>query len=291
MPLRRTSACAISLLGLNAIRAALASAAFFIAAAVAGCAGSDRFGGSRRAVVDWAAARGFVAADQQAGKFRLLALSRAEAAGTAGTLRVYIEGDGAAWPTPYHPPRDPTPMEPTALAMAAVDSAATVVYLGRPCQYLDAAELAQCPGEFWTGSRFAPAVVDAYMELLDRLKAASGAQRLRLVGYSGGGVIAALLAARRNDVEQLVTVAAPLPVAEWTALHGLTPLAGSLDPDAAAGSVPKATHMAGADDDIVPPQLVAGFVHRHGGRLRKLAGFDHRCCWARDWKRLLEELE
>jgi esterase/lipase len=45
------------------------------------------------------------------------------------------------------------------------------------------------------------------------LKRASGASRLRLVGYSGGGVMAMLLAARRDDVAQVVTIAAPLRLA------------------------------------------------------------------------------
>lgn len=128
------------------------------------------------------------------------------------------------------------------------------------------------------------------MELLDRLKAATGTERLVLVGYSGGGVVAALLAARRTDVERLITVAAPLPVAEWASLHRLTPLAGSLDPDSVVARASEAVHLVGAEDDIVPPTLLAGFVQRHGGRLRETPGFDHRCCWARDWKRLLEEV-
>lgn len=285
--------CQSALLGLgklSASRAALVGTAYFIAALLVGCMAVGRFGGSRQAVVDWAAARGFAAADQQAGQFRLLTLSRSDSVGISGSLRVYIEGDGAAWPTPYHPPRDPTPIEPTALALAAADPAIAVVYIGRPCQFLGEAELARCPAKFWTDSRFAPTVIDAYMELLDRLKAVSGAQRVSLVGHSGGGVIAALLAGRRNDVEQLVTVAAPLAVAEWSAFHRVSPLAGSLDPDSVITQMPDAIHLVGAEDDVVPPQLLAGFVRRHGGRLRQIAGFDHRCCWARDWKRLLEVL-
>jgi hypothetical protein len=46
----------------------------------------------------------------------MLALARGQA---AAVLHVYIEGDGAAWPSPLHPPRDPTPDRPVALALAA----------------------------------------------------------------------------------------------------------------------------------------------------------------------------
>lgn len=256
------------------------------------CAGVDRFGGSRQAVTDWGRERGFEAVQEQSRGLRLLALLRIDTARPVTVLHVYIEGDGAAWSSPFHPPRDPTPLEPVALALAAADPAPAVAYLGRPCQYLEATELAGCAPDYWTGSRFAPEVVDSYMARLDHLKRDNGASRLRLFGYSGGGVLAALLAARRHDVEQLVTVAAPLAVAEWTSLHQLTPLAASLDPMVEVkGRLPPATHFLGGRDEVVPERLGAVFAARSGGRLRVVPEFDHRCCWSRDWRRLLEEVK
>ena len=240
-------------------------------------------------MIEWGRERGFEPNHLLAGGFRLLSLQRVDPARGAGILNVYIEGDGVAWPTPYHPPRDPTPLQPIALGLAAADPAPAVAYFGRPCQYLDAAELAGCSVGYWTELRFAPEVVAAYMALLDSLKLTNGVRGFRLFGHSGGGVLAALLAARRDDVEQLVTVAAPLAVAEWTAWHGVTPLLGSLDP-AAGTPLPPATHFVGGRDDIVPPRLVAVFAARSGGRLRELPEFDHQCCWSRDWPRLLEEI-
>jgi hypothetical protein len=261
-------------------------------AGVSGCASVDRFGGSRQAVIDWGRERGFDASHVLLKRFRLLALQRIDPSRRNGVLDVYIEGDGAAWPTPFHPPRDPTPTEPIALAMAAADPAPAVVYLGRPCQYLEAAELAACSPEYWTTSRFAPEVVTAYMAFLDRYKEASGARRLRLFGHSGGGVLATLLAARRTDVVQLVTVAAPLAVTEWTAWHKMTPLLGSLDPAMAVeGQLPPATHFVGGRDSIVPPRLVAIFAARTEGKLHEVPEFDHQCCWSRDWRQLLEEMQ
>ncbi|MDP1733410.1 MAG: alpha/beta hydrolase [Sulfuritalea sp.] len=259
---------------------------------LSGCASVDRFGGSRQAVVEWGRQQGFEASHLRLDGFRLLSLQRSDASRRSEILNVYIEGDGAAWQTPFHPPRDPTPLQPTALALAAADPAPAVAYLGRPCQYLDAAELAACSPEYWTNSRFAPEVVAAYMAFLDRLKETSGARSLRLVGYSGGGVLATLLAVRRNDVERLVTVASPLAVAEWTAWHQATPLPGSLDPAAdVKRPLPPATHFVGGRDSVVPPQVVAPFAARSGGRLREVPEFDHQCCWSRDWPRLLEEVK
>ncbi len=282
--------------GVSPFKAALSGAAFsfalLILSSVAGCAGEDRFGGSRQAVMEWGRERGFEPGQLAVGPFRLLSLVRILGAPAPEVLDVYIEGDGAAWPTPYHPPRDPTPLQPIGLALAAADPALAVAYLGRPCQYLDGAQLADCAPAYWTERRFAPEVVAAYMSLLDRLKAGSGAKRLRLFGHSGGGVLATLLAARRSDVDRLVTVAAPLAVAEWTNWHRATPLLGSLDPaEVALAGLPPATHFVGGRDGIVPARVVAAFAARSGGRLREVAEFDHQCCWSRDWPRLLEEIK
>lgn len=209
---------------------------------------------------------------------------------STGMLTIYVEGDGAPWPTPYHPPRDPTPLQPTSLALAAADPAPAVAYLGRPCQYLERESLAQCPSAYWTERRFAPEVVDAYDSALTQLKSMFGAGKIVLIGYSGGGVIAALLAGRREDVAALITVAAPLAVAEWVKWHGISALTGSLDPAEAgeAGApLPRGVHFAGADDKTVPTTIVARFVQLRGGRMEIISGFDHACCWTRDWKSLL----
>lgn len=126
------------------------------------------------------------------------------------TLTVYIEGDGAEWRSKFEPPADPTPDNPLTLRLALRDPGARVAYVGRPCQYLDAAALAQCPSVLWQRARYGEHAVTMMSAALDVLLLTANVQRLRLVGYSGGGAIAALLAAQRSDVACLVTVAAPL---------------------------------------------------------------------------------
>lgn len=269
-------------------RAALLGAAFFFLGAGCGGPQTAAFGGSREAAEDWATKRGFRAATIEPGGFVLFSLLRRRAA--AATLNIYIEGDGAPWPNAFRPPRDPTPLRPVALALADRDPAPVVAYLGRPCQYLDENKRRGCDAAYWSSRRFVPEVLAAMDEAVTRLKSEAGARRVRLVGYSGGGVIAALLAMRRDDVEDLVTVAAPLALAGWTAAQGLTPLEGALDPllqPDAAGGLRTAMHFAGADDDIVPPGIVRRFTESRGGRLEVVPGFDHDCCWERDWLQLL----
>lgn len=250
---------------------------------LAGCATLAEL--ERSAVLAQAAALGWSAEALHVDGLTLR-LWRSPGAADDGLLVIYLEGDGAAWATPYHPPRDPTPDEPLALALALRDGRPAVIYLARPCQYLAAEALAGCSQALWTDQRFAPQVVAAYERALDALKALSGASRLELIGYSGGGVLAAWLAGRRQDVARWVTVAAPLALRAWTDGHGLAPLVG--DPEHGHLRWPEGLHLVGGQDRIVPPAVVRRFVARVGGRLVIVPDFDHRCCWHRRWPALLE---
>jgi dienelactone hydrolase len=261
-------------------KAALLSAAFLL---LVSCTGLPD---ARQRLAQESERGGFVRIDGPPGPQGLYALLRD--AGKDETLSIYIEGDGAAWPTRWHPPDDPTPEGTLVFDMLLADPAPKRAYLARPCQYLDSPALAACSPESWTRARFADAAVGAMDAAVTALKRASGASRLRLVGYSGGGVMAMLLAARRDDVAQVVTIAAPLRLAAWTTRHGLSPLQGT-DPDTLNRHWPPAVHFAGARDEVVPLDIVAEFARRSGGRLVAMPDFDHHCCWSRDWPRLLEK--
>ncbi len=267
------------------LMAARCSAAILFLAG--GCATVDSGEDARAKAASGARERGFTATTMRAGAFELFSLMRHAAPG--GALTIYIEGDGAPWGSPYHPPRDPTPRVPVALEMANADTSPDVAWLARPCQYLSPNALQACDSAYWMQRRFSPEVIAAYDSAVTQLQAKSGALHIRLVGYSGGGVIAALVALRRHDIAHVITVAAPLSLSGWTAWHDLSPLDGSLDPGAqqplrrAAPDV----HFAGANDKIVPAEIIGRFVRSHGGRLETMAGYDHHCCWVRDWPRLL----
>jgi len=262
----------------------LSAAIFFV---LCGCATLDPGDHARTTTESWARERGFTASSLRAGGFDLFLLVRRLR--PAETLTIYIEGDGAPWGSPYHPPRNPTPLDPLALALANADTTPDVAWLARPCQYLNRAVLPGCDSAYWIDRRFAAEVIAAYDSAVTQLKNASGAHQVRLVGYSGGGVIAVLVAMRRNDIAAVITVAAPLALSDWVAWHGLSPLAGSLDPSRqkTTSKTPREMHFAGADDKMVPAEIVERFVRSHGGRLETIVGFDHNCCWVRDWPQLL----
>lgn len=245
----------------------------------------------RRAAADaLAAEHGWHATAFPSGPFELVAYVPDRYPEEA-TLTVYIEGDGLAWLSPSTPSADPTPLQPVALELALAQPAGNAAYLARPCQYVGAAA-SGCPRRYWTDARFAAEVVDAMDKALDRLKARARARRLVLVGYSGGGAVAALLAERRNDIDRLVTVAGNLAPKAWTARHGVTPLSGSLDPadqaDRLAGLPQR--HFIGGKDGVIPPSLARGFprpfIGRDGRNLHVIPAFDHHCCWVEAWPRL-----
>ena len=263
---------------------------------LAACASSLDFGGTRESARAWAEARGFRESILHAGAFELTAFLRRPVSVESGVieageavLTVYIEGDGAAWSSPYHPPRDPTPRRPLALALAAIDPSPTVAYLGRPCQYLGAAALVHCSSAYWVDKRFDPEVIEAYDQAINELKARFSARTLRLVGYSGGGNIAAILAMRRADVLSLIALASPLSLAAWIERHGLTPLLGALDPVREPGRLRAASYWVGSRDDIVPPAVVQSFAERKGGAMHVVKDYDHQCCWSADWLTILKE--
>lgn len=264
--------------------------------ALTGCAGLPEGSALAGDPLEAAVRAGFRRVDTAAGPFVLTALERG--ASGSGPVVVYVEGDGAAWRSRHRPPRDPTPDYPLALALAVRDGAARVLYLARPCQFRPATELAACDGRWWTTARYAETVVAAVDQAIDRLLAGGGGPApLVLVGHSGGGTLAALLAARRTDVAGLVTLAANLDTRAWTTMHEVSPLVDSLAPTdfaPALRALPQ-VHFAGGRDRIVPPSVAQSYLEAlgrpAGARLQVVAGFDHRCCWEREWPRGLLGVE
>ena len=242
---------------------------------------------------DIALSSGFSRIDASTGELRAyLRVPGNASAAPPQRLTIYIESDGAAWPAADLPPRDPTPLKPLVVQMAVADDGPAVAYLGRPCQYLDSVALDQCDSALWTRGRFSETAVAAVNRAVDVLKAASGARRIALAGYSGGGAMAALIAARRRDTVCLATIASPLDTAAWTRAIGVSPLRTSLNPldhTAALTDMPQ-THFTGARDAVVPPATIARFIApMKKARVISSSEFDHDCCWARDWRELLRQ--
>lgn len=210
------------------------------------------------------------------------------------SLRIYIEGDGFAWKSRTTPSDNPTPRNPTGLKLAAADTQANVLYLARPCQFIGPPLPANCHVNIWTQARFSPAVIDAMNEALSQMVARYPGVKLDLVGYSGGGNIAALLAERRDDVRSLRTVAGNLDVAYVNTLHQVTPMPAAesaIDRASALRALPQ-IHYSGEADTTVPPAVARRFQQAVGGRCVQtevVSGMGHGSDWAAVWPRLLAQ--
>jgi pimeloyl-ACP methyl ester carboxylesterase len=200
-------------------------------------------------------------------------------------VAVYIEGDGLAWLSESEPSADPTPTDPIGLKLAAADPSPNVITLARPCQYVWSNA---CREAYWTDRRFSEEVVQAMSAALDSQLAPG--QKLHLVGYSGGGAVAALLAARRADAASLRTVAGNLDHAALNRFHGVSAMPGSLNPrDVAARlrELPQA-HYVGERDEVVPPLAAESFLRAMGpsacATVVRVPGASHERGWTEFWR-------
>lgn len=208
------------------------------------------------------------------------------------SLRIYIEGDGFAWKSRTQPSDNPTPHNPVGLLLAAADNRENVLYLARPCQFIGPPLPATCSVNLWTSDRFSPAVVEAMNEALNHVVQRYPGVKLDLVGYSGGGNIAALLAATRDDVRSLRTVAGNLDVAYVNEIHRVTPMPTALSAINSASAFRRLpqVHYSGGADDTVPPAVARRFQQAVGGRcvqVETIDGMTHGADWAAVWPQLL----
>jgi len=273
--------------GMNKKRHGLAIAALInLSFLLAGCVSSDpRIGAN-----EIAARASLLRENLHTKPFLIATWSRI--APPVNTLRVYIEGDGFAWKSRTQASDDPTPHNPTGLMLAAADSSENVLYLGRPCQFIGPPLPADCNINWWTSDRFSPVVIDAMDDALSQVVQRYPGVQLELIGYSGGGNVAALRAPRRNDVRSLRTVAGNLDVAYVNALHHVTAMpdaVSAIDRASVLSTLPQ-IHFSGGADKTVPPAVALRFQRAVGERCVQVdvvSGMEHGSNWAAIWPQLL----
>ncbi len=257
---------------------------------LAGCASSTS---GLKTAISTAESMGFAAKSFKAGGFELFALQRL-APSPGPLVTVYIEGDGRAWRRRNQPSADPTSHHSIALALALKDPGPAVLYLARPCQFQTHPLPDKCQVSAWTSHRYSEEIIAAMNSAISA--AAVGFEQVALVGYSGGGTVAALITARRQDVAWVITIAANLDHRAWTDLHGVSPLTGSLnaaDYARAVQHIPQ-LHLVGGRDRTITPEILQSFVDRMSDKsMTKIAietEMDHACCWETHWPELMKSL-
>ena len=256
--------------------------------ALAGGCAAVRPGQNMNGLAERGAGYGFQAVNFSGPKFTLAGLLRGQS-GSSDDLVVYIEGDGRGV-VRGRVTADPTPTRAMGFELAASDPAPAVLYLARVGQF-QPSQTGQKYQAYWSNKRLSEESVQAADQAVSEAKSRLGAKRVHLVGYSGGGGLAILLAERRSDVVTLATVAGLLDTSWWVREKNFQPLEGSLNPADLApllAAVPQ-VHFYGSEDAIIPPGMSAHFktLAPFTNFRRVEVGTNHWKGWPEMWPGLL----
>ena len=117
-------------------------------------------------------------------------------------------------------------------------------------------------------------------------------QPVDIIGYSGGGGVAVLVAARNSQIRSIVTVAGLLDHVAFNQYHNVRPMVGSLNPIDIATKVRNIPqiHYTGGDDKIVPAFIADKFVQVANSPCVKqeiVPGVSHDSGWEKMWNYIL----
>lgn len=197
----------------------------------------------------------------------------------------YIEGDGLPFNGKYSISKNPTPRRQMFIKLASMDSRPNVVYVARPCQYTPMELNPKCQAAYWTDNRLSDDSVDAMNQVINKINNNS---KFSLVGYSGGGGIVILIAARNPKVRDIITVAGNLDHRAFTKYHNVLPMIGSLNPIdfvQLVNHIPQ-WHLSGGKDNVIPPFIADKFVEASNSNCVKQTIFPnntHKNGWEKIW--------
>lgn len=176
----------------------------------------------------------------------------------AEAITIFIEGDGYAWVDRYNISDNPTPINPVALRLTLREKN-NAIYLARPCQYVSTPN---CNSSYWAYNRFAPEIINTYIDAVNQIVDKYNPRSINLVGYSGGAYIAFILASKRTDIKKVTTVAGLLDPDQWTSFHNISPLYTLENKNdlLKKTSHVKFVHICSHDDNVIPCSLTRYFV-------------------------------
>lgn len=198
-------------------------------------------------------------------------------------VTIYLDGDGLPWQNNGRTPtQDPTPRNPLALKLMQLDPG-KAYYVARPCYSLR--QLPDyCSAGLWTSHRYSAQVVESMTAVVNRLVDEQRISSVVLVGYSGGGTLAVLMAPGIHRLKGVITIAANLDTDAWTAYHSYLPLSGSLNPANESTASNKEIHLIGDKDEVVPPTVIERYLtSRPAAQIIHYQEYTHACCWEQGW--------
>lgn len=236
----------------------------------------------------YAVAHGFEQVDIQGENFTHTVFLNHNRKGKA--WHIYIEGDGKPWIDQKFIARDPTTIKPLMLRLMTQDKS-PAIYLGRPC-YQGKNKDTACHPLYWTHKRYSEQVVSSMASALKKLITRHRIESLVLIGHSGGGTLAMLLADKIPETKVLVTLAGNLDIDAWANEHEYSRLQGSLNPASHKPLSPdiRQYHYLGKRDQNIIISMITPIINKQEqAELLLLDHYGHHCCWEKDWPDFLEK--
>lgn len=206
-------------------------------------------------------------------------------------LHVYIGGDGQPWLNNRYRSKDPTTRRMTTLGLMSLDEG-PAIYMGRPCYHV-AGVGRGCSDQWWTSHRYSKIVVNDMHYVLSNYIADHGVQSLTIIGFSGGGALAMLLAPLIKETATLITISGNLDTDAWGRRHNFTPLFNSLNPahqPEIRNNIRK-IHLVGMQDKNIPVDvIISRFENQQNTEIIRYPSFTHHCCWQAIWLDILNQI-
>lgn len=204
-------------------------------------------------------------------------------------IHVYFDGDGSPW---HHNGLsindDPTPRQHLVLRLMSLDIEPSIL-IGRPC-YHGLSHDSNCHPLLWTHERYSETVLSTLNEGLSSLFKDKKISEAVLIGYSGGGTLAQLLAERIPQTRAVITLAGNLDPVSWAKLYHYDQLDGSVNPMERPPLSENILqlHYVGRSDSNIPPYLTESYIsQKNRGEMIILEQVDHFNGWLEQWPTIL----
>ena len=193
------------------------------------------------------------------GRDQCLSIKTYQSDGKSGApvLFIVLHGDGSAGgPVDYHY---------DVAARLASDNSINVIAVAmlRP-GYGDRAGNSSTGSDLGRRDSYTPQYIDDISDAISNLKTFHRANRVVLVGHSGGAAISAVILGRHPGLADAGTlVACPCDLVAWRQRENRSPWMRSLSPHRYVGDIPRHTRivaLVGSDDTNTPPSLSENYV-------------------------------
>ncbi len=216
--------------------------------------------------------------------FNLLTINNFQYQKDKSMLYVFIDGDGIPWRTRTQISSTPDPINPLVLTLMSITPYSSI-YLSRPCYWI---QTNNCHYKWWTNKRYSQTVVNSMTNTLQKVSKKYDA--ITLIGYSGGGTLAIIIANSVKKVTRLITLSANVDHKKWTTYHNYSPLVDSLNAnDYRLPLRVSQYHFAAENDKNIPPVWIENFSNLQPiSHFSLIKNIDHQCCWGDQWKKILK---